>query len=147
MFCLVYKSIASPAFGKDQIQGMLEKARQFNNKNNVTGCLLFYKGEFVQYLEGKQVTILQLYDRIQVDDRHHEVTLLSHTDIEAREFDNWSMAYEDFLGDNDELQFLKLLVSSYFETPEKAMEPNPTSAYFWSSVRRLLQVNSEKRYS
>ncbi len=145
MFCLVYKSVASTSFGKPQIVEMLEKARVSNERNNITGCLLYYKSEFVQYLEGKQVAVLELFDKIKEDKRHHDVQLISHNHIKSREFNRWKMAYEDFLGDNDELQFLKLLVSSYFESSENAMKPNPTSVYFWRTAKRLLENSSDRK--
>ena len=119
MFCLVYSSTASPAFGKSQIHDMLEKARAHNRKENITGCLLYYKGEFLQYLEGNQIKVLQLFDIIKSDARHDSIELISHGHVETRQFEKWEMAYEDFLGDNDTLQFLKLLVSSYFDDSEK----------------------------
>ncbi|MEM8927133.1 MAG: BLUF domain-containing protein [Bacteroidota bacterium] len=146
MFCLVYRSTASPAFGKAQIQGMLEKARTNNQGNTITGCLLYYKGEFLQYLEGNQVKVLQLFDKIISDSRHHTIELISHDHIETRQFKKWEMAYEDFLGDNDALQFLKLLVSSYFDGSEKPMDPNPTSKYFWRTAKRLLMANTSGKY-
>lgn len=123
---------------------MLVQARKANKKNDITGCLLFYGSEFVQYLEGKQTAVLRLFDNIQSDDRHHDVELISHSHIKTREFDKWTMAYEDFFGDNDELQFLKLLVSSYFESPSDAVEPNPTSVYFWRTAKRLFANNHNR---
>ncbi|UJH68722.1 BLUF domain-containing protein [Allomuricauda sp. SCSIO 65647] len=146
MFCLVYKSIASLAFRKIEIAEMLEKARDFNAKNDITGCLIYYKGEFLQYLEGNQIKVLELFDRIKSDNRHHTVELVSYGKIDTREFEDWSMAYEDFLGDNDTLQFLKLLVASYFESPDEAMEPNPTSEYFWRTAKRLLKSGELKKF-
>ncbi len=145
MFCLVYTSTAKPDFDRTQVQMMLEKARVFNNSNGITGCLLYYKGEFLQYLEGNQVKVLALFDKIQKDQRHCDVELISHGNINAREFKKWDMAYEDFYGDNDTLQFLKLLVSSYLEPSEKALDPNPTSKYFWRTARRLLSNKTTSR--
>ncbi|GMN06406.1 hypothetical protein MTsPCn5_17950 [Croceitalea sp. MTPC5] len=146
MFCLVYKSVASPAFDKAAICEMLEKAKKSNKKKNITGCLIYYQGEFLQYLEGRQVSVLGLYDKIKLDDRHHDVELISHSHVEEREFENWDMAYEDFFGDNDQLQFLRLLVSSYLESPQKAMDPNPTSGHFWRTAKRLLRANTSEPY-
>ncbi len=56
---------------------MLEKARENNSRDNITGCLLYYEGEFIQYLEGNQVKVLTLFDKINADKRHKDVTLLS----------------------------------------------------------------------
>ncbi len=147
MFCLVYSSIAQPTVDNGVIRDILDTSRKFNSKKKITGCLLFYRGEFIQYLEGKQLAVLELFDRIKDDPRHKKVKLLSHGEIEEREFSGWNMAYEDFMGENDHLQFLKLLVDSYVEDPKKSMDPNPTSKYFWRTARRLLiSQSSTKRY-
>lgn len=145
MFSLVYRSVATPVFGRSQIQEMLEKARQFNQKNKITGCLLYYQGEFIQYIEGSQVKVLKLFDKIQRDDRHTEVEILSHSHIEGREFEEWHMAYEDFARDNDDLQFLRLLTGSFVDSDTKTLDPNPTSTYFWRTAKRLLNAYSSQR--
>ncbi|MEL6917454.1 MAG: BLUF domain-containing protein [Bacteroidota bacterium] len=146
MFCLVYRSIASPIFGQVQMQEMLEKAREFNDRNGISGCLLYYDGEFIQYLEGNQVKVLKLFDKIRHDRRHSDISVLSHSQIQSREFDKWNMAFENFLGENDQLQFLKLLVSSYIKNPKKMIGPNPTSILFWKTAKRLLNSNPSQRY-
>lgn len=145
MFSLVYRSVANPVFDRVQIQDMLEKARQFNHENKITGCLLHYHGEFIQYLEGSQIKVLNLFDKIQKDKRHSKVEILSHGYIEDREFKQWHMAYEDFARDNDDLQFLRLLTSSFVDSDSKTLDPNPTSAYFWRTAKRLLNAYSSQR--
>lgn len=138
----MYRSKANPIFRHGQIQEMLEKARSFNNQNRITGCLLYYEGEFLQYLEGSRMKVLNLYETIKNDSRHSEITLLSHCNISAREFDSWEMAYEDFLGTNHQLQYLKLLVSSFIENPSASISPNPTSRSFWNAAEKLLRAKS-----
>ena len=145
MFCLVYKSEASTSWGYAQIQEMLVKARKFNKANGITGCLLYYDGSFLQYLEGNQISVLNLFDKIQADKRHSAVNLLCHSHISERKFESWHMAFEDLMGENDHLQFLKLLVSSYVAGPISAMEPNPSSLYFWNTAKRLLEGNKSQR--
>ena len=146
MYSLVYRSVAEPFVDTRIIREILETARNFNKKNDITGCLLFYHGEFIQYLEGRQTTVLKLFDSIKADKRHRNVQLLSYATIKEREFADWSMAYEDFLGDNDQLQFIKLLLSSYVENPKNAMDPNPSSVFFWRAARRLLKSKSSREY-
>ena len=146
MFCLVYKSIADPVLEQSDIQEMLEKARDFNELNDITGCLLYYNGVFIQYLEGNHVDVITLFDRIKEDSRHRKVELISHNHSDSREFESWNMAFENFYGDNDQLQFLKFLMRSYIEDPDSAVEPNPTSKFFWKAAGRLLNVNSEKEF-
>ncbi|NAY92185.1 hypothetical protein GTQ34_09660 [Muricauda sp. JGD-17] len=145
MFCLVYKSQSNPLFGYDQIKEMLEKAREFNKENAITGCLLYYERTFLQYLEGNQIDVLKLFDRINADDRHSDVRILCHSHIDERKFKSWDMAYEDLMGENDHLQFLKLLVSSYTAEPIGAIEPNPSSMHFWNAAKRLLEGKESHR--
>lgn len=139
MFCLVYKSVANPNFGVSQIHEMLEKARKFNAKHNITGCLLFYNGHFIQYIEGNHLKVLELFDRIQNDSRHSNLELLAHENIEVREFDDWTMAFENLWGENSYLQYLKLIVSSFIEDPEPSLNPSPTSRKFWGATKLLLE--------
>ena len=90
MFCLIYRSVASPSFKQSDIKKMLEKARLNNEELGITGCLLYYQGEFIQYLEGNQIKVLELYDKIKADKRHTDVELISYAEREMREFHlNW----------------------------------------------------------
>jgi hypothetical protein len=146
MFCLVYRSVASPSFGQSDIQPMLEKARTKNAKLGITGCLLYYEGEFIQYLEGKQIDVIALFDDIKKDIRHSNIELLSTAEREGREFDQWDMIYEDFFGGNDQIAYLKLLISSYFENETEASAMHPATIPFWSTVRKLLNTKSEPNY-
>lgn len=145
MFNLVYRSKANPVFAQSQIQFMLEHARDFNNSNNITGCLLYYHEAFLQYLEGDKEKVLTLFESIKEDERHSEVILLSTSHIYAREFETWSMAYENFLGANHQLEYLKLLISSYIEVPNTAVSPNPTSKSFWTTAKKLLNLQLDEK--
>lgn len=138
MFNLVYRSKVNPVFVQSQIKYMLEHARTFNSSKNITGCLLFHHGAFLQYLEGDKEKVLTLFESIKKDKRHTEVFLLSSSHIYSREFDSWSMAYENFLGANHQLEYLKLLISSFTEVPDIAINPKPTSKGFWTAAKKLL---------
>ncbi|MEJ1221875.1 BLUF domain-containing protein [Sediminicola sp. 1XM1-17] len=139
MFCLVYKSKAAPGLSFADIEGILEKARLHNSAHNISGCLLYYEGEFIQYLEGNQIKVLQLFDKISLDKRHIQVQLLSHGLIEKREFKNWSMAFKHVQGQNDQLDYIELLVDSFIDKEIYTHGPNHTSKEFWKTTKGLLQ--------
>ncbi len=143
MFCLIYRSVASSSFGRQDILEMLDKARIKNKNLGITGCLLFYEGEFIQYLEGNQIKVLELYDQIKKDKRHHNIELITYARREGREFETWEMAYEDFLGDNDQITYLRLLIGTYFEDAEGTSSPHPASMPFWRTVYKLLNTKSK----
>ena len=138
MFALVYRSKAIPGFGRVQIQEMLEKARPYNSEQGISGCLLFHEGEFLQYLEGNQIRVLELFDKIKKDPRHTDIDLISHGERPDRWFKGWEMAFEDFYGDNDQIAYLKLLVEDHLNDLEVSIA-DPAVNAFWENVSRMLR--------
>ena len=146
MFCVIYRSIADSDIEQSDILDLLEQARDFNRTNEITGCLLYYDHEFVQYIEGESVVVMALYGKIKRDRRHHKVQLLFSGHIYNREFEEWTMAYENFIGPNSSLEYLKLLVSSYFDTVNMHKHLNPTTKKFWVVVKTLLATQSVEKF-
>ncbi len=124
---------------------MLEKARDNNSRDSITGCLLYYEGEFIQYLEGNQIKVLNLFDKIKEDKRHKDVTILAYGVADTREFKDWEMAYADFFGDNDQINYFKLLIGSYKENPDSTAHLNPSVKAFWIAVRENLGKTLESQ--
>jgi len=62
MFQLVYCSEAIENIEQNDIDAILETALGFNAENNITGCLLFHNGEFIQLLEGEKDIVLELFN-------------------------------------------------------------------------------------
>ncbi len=82
--------------GEDQqreIHRILDKARSKNRDLSVTGALLYNDGFFAQVLEGPLTSIQQVFEKIQRDNRHGDITALESSPIVARDFPDWSMAY------------------------------------------------------
>lgn len=79
-----------------EIQEILRVSRVRNRAAEVTGALLFTHGCFVQTLEGRLAALEDIFERIQCDERHRDVTVLSFEPIVERTFPDWGMAY---LGD------------------------------------------------
>ncbi len=76
-----------------EISQILETARKNNSQVNVTGALLFSTDHFAQVLEGPQQAVEAIFERIQHDSRHGDVTILESLTSEQRDFSEWSMAY------------------------------------------------------
>lgn len=77
---------------KAQIESILAAAHKNNPANNVTGALLYSGGYFCQVIEGEEEVLEELFETIQMDDRHGEVTVLHFEPIEHRSFGEWAMA-------------------------------------------------------
>jgi len=142
MYELVYCSSAKPDLGSEDIAAILKTARDFNSKNNITGCLLYYKHEFIQILEGEREIIKDLFSRIDMDARHNNITVLAQGSKEKRVFDDWSMAFyepgqEDVKDIGRELFADNLLTFSEF-----AGKGTFPTILFWGKVSLLLQKQS-----
>ena len=76
----------------DAIDHILETARSNNSRKEVTGALLYSSGYFAQVLEGPKASIEMVFESIQRDHRHKDVTVLECSGIPLRDFPEWSMA-------------------------------------------------------
>lgn len=73
---------------------MLEKAREKNAENGITGILLYCDGIFVQLLEGEETKVNETFDRIAKDPRHKDLRNIVSTSSEKRYFPEWKMGYK-----------------------------------------------------
>jgi hypothetical protein len=72
---------------------LLESARTFNQKNGITGILLYDNQQFGQIIEGEHANVMKAWKRIQEDKRHHRVELLEIREITERSFPKWLLRF------------------------------------------------------
>lgn len=73
------------------LNAIMDAANRNNQKNNVTGALIFDTLWFVQILEGERVAVSETLRRIMADGRHDAVTVMDVRPIADRQFGNWWM--------------------------------------------------------
>lgn len=95
MIQLIYTSLATIDFTPEALQALLEKARCRNDKLEVTGMLIYHNNSFLQVLEGPELFVYGLYERIQADKRHSNCKLIAKNTISEKELENWSMGFVD----------------------------------------------------
>ena len=90
MYKLIY---SSRPFGFDEsvLSGLLIDSRENNRKNNITGSLLCRADIYLQILEGPESKVKEAFEKIKLDDRHLEVTVLFRGNTDGRLFANWAM--------------------------------------------------------
>lgn len=93
LYCLVYTSVSSQELSDDDLKVLLQKAREKNEKLNITGMLLHMDPFFIQVLEGEEATVIDAYNRIKEDSRHHKVSLIYKKQINERCFSDWTMGF------------------------------------------------------
>jgi len=70
----------------EQIKDILAAAHRNNPSKGITGALLYSGDYFCQVIEGPADVLEELFETIQMDDRHGDVTVLHFEPIEARGF-------------------------------------------------------------
>jgi hypothetical protein len=90
---LVYISASQHEFTQSELQELLAKARENNERLGISGMLLFHEGSFIQALEGPKENVKNLYAKIAKDKRHSETCILYRGDLVERDFDAWSMGF------------------------------------------------------
>ncbi|SHJ30312.1 Sensors of blue-light using FAD [Hymenobacter daecheongensis DSM 21074] len=100
MHHIVYQSSAVGEPTAASLRLLLQHSRIKNGRLNVTGLLLYGKGEFLQVLEGETDVVRALYETIKLDHRHKDVATLSDGIIPVRVFKDWTMGFQQ-LADED----------------------------------------------
>jgi hypothetical protein len=91
----VYRSVAvPPMLAKVELANILASARRRNLADGITGMLLYYRGEFVQILEGKKQSVDKVYqNHIGPDARHSAISIVCQNPIASRSFSQWTMGF------------------------------------------------------
>lgn len=92
---LIYISASPDRDAPRGIEDILATSRRNNEREGVTGLLVFTDGSFFQVLEGDAAVLERRFLTIRNDRRHSFVTLLADREIAARMFPDWAMAWRD----------------------------------------------------
>ncbi len=90
---LIYGSTAPKPFTGLELAELLRRAREKNGRLGVTGMLLYHDSSFLQILEGLRSDVETVYALIAQDKRHSGAVVYSRSDVAAREFPDWGMAF------------------------------------------------------
>ena len=98
MHQVIYSSAAVAPFSESELTELLVAARVNNGRLGVTGILLYHEGSFLQALEGDELVLKSLYEKIGKDKRHHRLVTLLRRQVDARHFDQWQMGFASMNG-------------------------------------------------
>ena len=94
MIQISYISSAKEPWSTQELLGLLQKCRESNAGNGVTGMLLYGNETFLQVLEGEEKAIDALVERISNDPRHTNFQILHRRTIQRRQYSDWSMGFK-----------------------------------------------------
>ena len=89
---LIYASTAKPGLDSQDLLAIMSVAESNNQRAGITGLVLFNGFNFIQCIEGERVPALDCLRRIERDDRHSGMTIISQREIPGRQFTQWRMA-------------------------------------------------------
>lgn len=94
MHHIMYMSKATVAVPEEELKEMLAQWRKYNEKEDITGMLLYSGDHFVQLIEGPAENLKKLFSRINQDNHHTNIIKLADGKITHRLFADWTMGFE-----------------------------------------------------
>jgi hypothetical protein len=106
MDCYIYTSYMRKQYSFNELELLMNIFKKNNKDNNLTGCLLYNKGNVIQLFEGEKIKTKELLDKLISDNRHSRYTTLLYKDINKRSFPNWEM--ELILDNSKQLEIIEI---------------------------------------
>ncbi|MGP9688195.1 BLUF domain-containing protein [Psychrobacter sp. AOP22-C1-C5] len=76
-----------------EVTRILAQAQENNERNGITGALVFNHNYFLQSIEGARPVINELLRKLVQDDRHYALQIIECREVEMRHWNKWSMKY------------------------------------------------------
>ena len=91
---LIYVSKATARMQERELETLLSKSRDSNARLDITGLLLYDGfGTFIQVIEGQEIAINSLFQKIERDARHRHIHTLGRHHVTSRSFPDWRMGF------------------------------------------------------
>lgn len=126
---IVYVSTMTHEMSTAELEYLVKRARERNKEYNVTGLLLCYHSTFMQYIEGPTQNLNIIYEIIKADPNHTCIIQIVNTEIQQREFSDWSMAYSVVA----KKEIDQLTQASWLESNEQKSPGRTLLSAFWKS--------------
>jgi len=88
---MVYRSRAVTPLSDFDLYELVQAAQARNEREQITGLMLYDEGRFYQWLEGPAANVAGLMRAIARDQRHTDIEILSDKPTETRQFGDWKM--------------------------------------------------------
>jgi hypothetical protein len=128
IFSTVYVSSATRLLKDAELAEILRVSRANNQRDEITGMLLYKDGNFMQVLEGPEGKVSALINKLHHDPRHRGIQQLVQDHVSERQFDQWAMAFHkvDLSAQEDREAMSNFLDD---EVAAAAFRSNPGKAY------------------
>ena len=100
MLRLIYTSKIACSITSGDVENIILNSKAYNERAAITGLLISNFDCFFQVLEGPDLLVQMLFDKIKTDPRHERVQIIANQQTEHRMFPGWTMGYLMLPGDN-----------------------------------------------
>ena len=90
---LAWSSVPSPSFSAAHLNEIIAPSRRNNERNHISGMLLFTGAHFLAMLEGEEWELSALWLRLEGDQRHCDLFRIGDELCGRRTYSEWMMAY------------------------------------------------------
>lgn len=90
---MIYRSTGSDSLKESDVLDILRSSQTRNQRDRVSGLLIYQAPQFVQMIEGPEAEVRSLYDRISNDPRHTDIELIIRQEVEQAAMPTWAMGY------------------------------------------------------
>lgn len=96
---LVYISVAAKTLTEEDLFAILKTSIHNNQRDQISGMLLYCGGKFIQVLEGPKERVNEVFEKISMDPRHKRIAMLLEGNLTERNFAGWNMGYKSISPD------------------------------------------------
>src|SRR4051812_27380509 len=90
---LTYTSLARSDLKTSDLEDIHQSSREINQREGVTGLLVFNGTHFLQIVEGPRKSVDALLERLRRDPRHSGLEVRDERRVRSRSFPDWSMEF------------------------------------------------------
>ena len=122
VFQIVYISSATFSLSDNELRNIEKVAIKNNSRVDVTGILMYRNGSFMQFLEGPETHVKQIFLKIKHDNRHKNIITLREGKISNRQFSDWSMKFTPLEEINIKSGFIFTKLFNFTEFTNEVLE-------------------------
>lgn len=94
LYSICYFSTANASLSDTDFKNLFDNIIKKNAANNITGVLVFDGGNFMQILEGSKIDVIDTYNKIAKDERHHTIIKVAESDYPDRIFAKYDYGFK-----------------------------------------------------
>jgi len=90
-YYIIYTSTPVGTASQEAVDQITEESITWNSAKGITGMLLCPEDQYLQFLEGSEEDVVEIFEKIQNDPRHENVNVRIRGYSDERVFSSWSM--------------------------------------------------------